>query len=74
MSDYFDDIRKKFLREGKSEEWSEDWIRGYIGAKIESVINLMERAGFTFEEAVDTITNEYNREIVIEGVKRKLSG
>ncbi len=62
MGVFYEDTKSRFLREGK------------IEGKIEAVISLMERNGFTLEEAVDIIADDDNREIITEGVKRKLSG
>jgi hypothetical protein len=62
MGVFYEDTKSRFLREGK------------IEGKIEVVISLMERNGFTLEEAVDVIADEFEREVILEGVKRKLSG
>ena len=61
MGVFYEDTKSRFLREGR------------IEGKIESVISLMERDGFTLEHAVDTIADSSNRDAIIEGVKLKLS-
>ena len=66
MGVLYEDTKSRFLREGRAE--------GKIEGKIEAVISLMERNGFTLEEAVDAIADEFEREVILEGVKRKLSG
>ena len=62
MGVFYEDTKSRFLREGK------------IEGKIEAVISFIEKEGYSLEKAVDIIADDDNREIITEGVKRKLSG
>lgn len=70
MGVFYEDTKSRFLREGRAE----GEIKGVIKGKIEAVISLMEKVGYSLEEAVDIVADDDNREIITEGVKRKLSG
>jgi len=66
MGVLYEDTKSRFLREGRAE--------GKIEGQVKAVIAFMDKEGYTLEEAVDVVADESERDAIIEGVKRKLSG
>ena len=74
MGVFYEDTKSRFLREGRAEGEIQGEIKGVIKGKIEAVISFIEKEGYSLEKAVDVVADESEREVILEGAKRKLSG